>query len=158
MDAAFRGYKTYPQDLQPLVKFFAMYNEYIGRLYGNRFFAKGQNLILGLTGVYDMALEEFDVLVMPTLPFAAPKIPPADCSFEGRFLRPSLNNCLIKNAFGCFGCLVIARRWRNSSYRVSLCLTCLFILKFVFTSIAVLCHCPVFRVCSKSGNKRFSYV
>ncbi|XP_025105257.1 uncharacterized protein LOC112570831 [Pomacea canaliculata] len=102
MDAAFRGYKTYPQDLPPLVKFFAMYNEYIGRLYGNRFFAKGQNLILGLTGVYDMALEEFDVLVMPTLPFAAPKIPPADCSFE-EFASVSLSmcdNCMPFNSTG----------------------------------------------------------
>ena len=35
-----------------------------------------------LSAAYDAALEECDLLVMPTLPFMAPKIPPADVSRE----------------------------------------------------------------------------
>ena len=53
------------------------------RLYGNKFYAKGQNLVLELGRKYDAALEEVDVLVMPTLTHTASKIPPADSSYTG---------------------------------------------------------------------------
>ena len=82
-EAMFRGRTTHPHDLHPIVKFFSLYMTQIERLYGNKFYAKGQNLVMELGRKYDAALEEFDVLVMPTLPYTATKIPPADCSFTG---------------------------------------------------------------------------
>ena len=82
-EAIFRGLTTHPHDIQPLVKFFSLYMRHVQRLYGNKFYAKGQNLVLELGRKYDAALEEVDVLVMPTLTYTATKIPPADCSFTG---------------------------------------------------------------------------
>ena len=44
-------------------------------MYGKKFYAKGQNLNLLLTKAYDAALEKYDVLIMPTLPYKAKKLP-----------------------------------------------------------------------------------
>ncbi|KAK7104603.1 hypothetical protein V1264_019296 [Littorina saxatilis] len=81
-EATFRGRTTHPQDMQPIFKFFCLYMSHIDRMYGNKFYAKGQNLILELTKKYDAALQEFDVLIMPTMPYTASKMPAKDCSFK----------------------------------------------------------------------------
>ncbi|KAL8586334.1 hypothetical protein ACOMHN_058714 [Nucella lapillus] len=80
-ETMYRGQTTYPQDTQPILRYLYMYMKYIDRLYGNRFYGKGHNLLMELTRKYDAALQVFDVLVMPTLPDAAARIPPADCTF-----------------------------------------------------------------------------
>ena len=82
-EAMFRGLTTHPHDVHPIVKFFCFYMQHVQRLYGNKFYAKGQNLVLELGRKYDAALEEVDVLVMPTLTHTASKIPPADSSYTG---------------------------------------------------------------------------
>ena len=82
-EAMFRGLTTHPHDVHPIVKFFCFYMQHVQRLYGNKFYAKGQNLVLELGRKYDAALEEVDVLVMPTLKYTASKIPPADSSYIG---------------------------------------------------------------------------
>ncbi|KAK7488412.1 hypothetical protein BaRGS_00020386 [Batillaria attramentaria] len=84
-EAFFRGYTTHPHDTPPAVKFLAMVAEYIDRLYGNKFYGKGHNLVLELTRQFDEALEEFDVLILPTLPYTATKLPTPDWSFEGLY-------------------------------------------------------------------------
>ncbi|KAK7104601.1 hypothetical protein V1264_019294 [Littorina saxatilis] len=56
--------------------------QHVDRLYGGKFHAKGHNLLLELNKRYDAALEEFDVLVMPTATHVASTIPPKDCSFK----------------------------------------------------------------------------
>ncbi|XP_076442330.1 urethanase-like [Babylonia areolata] len=81
-ESMYRGRTAYPHDIQPLYKCVSLFFKYIDRLYGNRFYAKGQNLLCELDRRYNAALEEFDVLVMPTLPDVAAKMPPADCSFD----------------------------------------------------------------------------
>ncbi|KAK7488411.1 hypothetical protein BaRGS_00020385 [Batillaria attramentaria] len=82
-EATFRGVSTHPHDIPPLVKFYSMYGEYMTQLYGhgNKFYAKANNLVMELTRQYDAALQKFDVIVMPTLPYVATKIPPADIGF-----------------------------------------------------------------------------
>ncbi|KAK7488434.1 hypothetical protein BaRGS_00020408, partial [Batillaria attramentaria] len=83
LEASQRGVTACPQDLPPAVKFHALYSEYMTQLYGraNKFYAKANNLKMELTRQYDAALQKFDVLVMPTMPFVAPKIPPAGISY-----------------------------------------------------------------------------
>ena len=55
----------------------------MSRNYGNKFYGKCQNLTILLTRAYDVALAKYDVLVMPTLPFKAPKLPVKDDSVKG---------------------------------------------------------------------------
>lgn len=56
--------------------------EYLHRNYGGRHYAKGQNLAHTLRHAYNRALEEVDLLVMPTLPLLPTLIPPPDVSRE----------------------------------------------------------------------------
>ena len=67
---------------QPM-KFLFFFGEYITRNYGNKFYAKCQNLIIELTRAYDAALEKYDVIIMPTLPYKAPKLPKKDDPLGG---------------------------------------------------------------------------
>ena len=56
-----------------------MNEEYHGQYYG-----RGQNLARLLRKAYDDALKDYDVLIMPTLPFVAQKLPGMKLSFEGK--------------------------------------------------------------------------
>ncbi|TKV57298.1 amidase [Nakamurella flava] len=49
---------------------------------GGRYYAMARNLALDVRAAYDRALAEFDVLVMPTLPYTARSIPAADISLS----------------------------------------------------------------------------
>ena len=68
-----------------MVKYTSLYGEYVYRNYGNKFYAKSQNLVILLKRAYDMALEKYDVLVMPTLPSKAPKLPEKSMPLSGNF-------------------------------------------------------------------------
>ena len=85
-EANFRGLRTHPHDVPPLFKMHCLYMQYIDRLYGNRFYGRGHNLVQELSRRYDAALQDVDVLVMPTLPYVAPRFPPARCSVNGQLV------------------------------------------------------------------------
>jgi len=79
MQEAFaRGMGTRINDVSPTVKLVLMLGEYMHRNYHGRYHSKAQNLRVLLRRAYDEALEKFDVLAMPTIPFVATPIPPAD--------------------------------------------------------------------------------
>jgi amidase len=79
MQEAFaRGMGTRINDVSPTVKLVLMLGEYMHRNYHGRYHSKAQNLRGLLRRAYDEALEKFDVLAMPTIPFVATPIPPAD--------------------------------------------------------------------------------
>jgi amidase len=79
MQEAFaRGMGTRINDVSPTVKLVLMLGEYMHRNYHGRYHSKAQNLRGLLRRGYDEALEKFDVLAMPTIPFTATPIPPAD--------------------------------------------------------------------------------
>jgi amidase len=59
-----------------------MMGRYLQKKYHGRFYAKAQNLSRVLKAAYDAALENYDVLVMPTIPFKARPLPPADATIE----------------------------------------------------------------------------
>src|SRR5580658_43345 len=79
MQEAFaRGFGTRINDVSPTVKLVLMLGEYMHRNYHGRYHSKAQNLRVLLRQAYDEALKKFDVLAMPTIPFTATPIPPAD--------------------------------------------------------------------------------
>jgi amidase len=83
MQEAFaRGWQARPDDVSETVKLVLLLGEYMHRNYHNRYHAKAQNLRVPLRKAYDDPLAKYDMLAMPTLPFPATKIPPADASRE----------------------------------------------------------------------------
>ncbi|KAH3886349.1 amidase-like isoform X2 [Dreissena polymorpha] len=71
------------------VKLMLLMGSYMEKNYGGQFYARAQNLCIKLTRAYDALLETYDVLVMPTLPYKAPKLPCATSRVSDR-----LNNAL----------------------------------------------------------------
>jgi amidase len=96
LDAYARGRLTRSNDLSETVKLFMMLGSYVSERYHGRYYAKAQNLGRSLTAAYDAALHDCDLLVMPTLPLKATKIPPPDASREeyvARALEMIPNTC-----------------------------------------------------------------
>jgi amidase len=79
-DAYARGWRSRPNDMSETVKMVMLLGEYMHRFYHGRYYAKAQNLRRALRAAYDAPLADHDLLVMPTIPFRATPIPPADCS------------------------------------------------------------------------------
>jgi amidase len=77
-EALARGMASRINDVSPTVKLVLMLGEYMHRNYHGRYHSKAQNLRGLLRRAYDEALEKVDVLAMPTIPFTATPIPPAD--------------------------------------------------------------------------------
>jgi amidase len=82
LDALARGRRTRANDLSETVKLVMLLARYMQDQYHGRYYAKAQNLARSLTAAYDTALRDCDLLVMPTLPLKATKIPAADASRE----------------------------------------------------------------------------
>jgi amidase len=96
LDAYARGRLTRANDLSETVKLFTMLGTYMTDRYHGRYYAKAQNLVRSLTAAYDAALQECDLLVMPTLPLKATKIPAPNASREEyvqRALEMIANTC-----------------------------------------------------------------
>ena len=83
-EALARGMGTRINDVSPTVKLVLMLGEYMHRHYHGRHHSKAQNLRVLLRRAYDEALEKFDVLAMPTIPFTATPIPPRRCTARHR--------------------------------------------------------------------------
>lgn len=82
LEAFARGFNTHPNDLAETGKLNLLMAEYVRKQQYGRYYAKAQNLRPLLREAYNIALREFDVLLMPTVPFRATEIPPADHRFE----------------------------------------------------------------------------
>lgn len=82
LDAFARGWRSRPDDLSETCKMVLLLGEYMKQDYHGRYHAKGQNLKRAVTAAYDLALERFDALVMPTIPFPATPLPGPDCPLE----------------------------------------------------------------------------
>ena len=80
------------------MKYLFLYGEYISRNYGNTFYGKGQNLSTLLKEAYDKMLDKYDVIVMPTLPYKAPKLPEKTASLTGITIN-LINPCPAKPGF-----------------------------------------------------------
>jgi amidase len=81
-EAFARGWSSRPDHVSETVKLVLLLGEYMHRHYHNRYHAKAQNLRVPLRNAYDEKLHSFDLLVMPTIPFPATRIPPPDAPRE----------------------------------------------------------------------------
>ena len=68
--------RTQGDDLPPTTKLFLMLGTYMQEHYHGRMYAKAQNLRPRLRASYDLALEQFDLLALPTVPVKAYKHDP----------------------------------------------------------------------------------
>jgi amidase len=69
------GRREHADELPETVKAAAFAGRYAIDRYHGKYYAMARNLALELTGAYDEALAQVDVLVMPTLPIVASRIP-----------------------------------------------------------------------------------
>ena len=83
-EARARGLKARPNDLPTTCKLTFMNGRYLLSEYNGTFYSKAQNLGRELSKAYDQAFEDYDVLLMPTIPKKAPTFPPANPSLEGK--------------------------------------------------------------------------
>lgn len=69
------GWRERADELSPSLKVSMFVGEWFIRNHRGRFYAKAQNLSRQLRIAYDRALEEYDLLLMPTVPMTAQPIP-----------------------------------------------------------------------------------
>jgi amidase len=65
----------------PEVKLWLVIERMLDRTGDGLYYARAQNVALSVRAAYDHALEQVDVLVMPTVAARPPKLPPADVDF-----------------------------------------------------------------------------
>jgi amidase len=87
LDAYARGRLARADDLSDTVKLVALAGQYLQDAYHGRYYAKAQNLARALTAAYDAALGEVDLLLMPTIPMKATRLPADGASLEERVTR-----------------------------------------------------------------------
>jgi len=80
-----RARKAMADNFSDTVKFVILLGQYMADKYYGRYYAKAQNLVPVLRAAYDKALEDVDVLIMPTIPMKAMPIPPSNPSTEEYF-------------------------------------------------------------------------
>ncbi len=100
LDAYARGRATMADDFFDTLKLTTLLGQYMQERYHGRYYAKAQNLARTLTAAYDDALRTVDLLVMPTTPMKATRIPQIDAPREEKVVRASgmngglnANNC-----------------------------------------------------------------
>nr|XP_034308110.1 amidase-like [Crassostrea gigas] len=74
-EALAKAYNLRPFDCPMTLKIAMIFSEYIQRNYQSKFYSKAQNLVQHLTKEYNRILKDYDVMVMPTLPSIAYKLP-----------------------------------------------------------------------------------
>ena len=87
LEAFARGWRSRPDELSETVKTGLLFGEYARRYHHGRYYAKAQNLRRSLRGAYDGVLATHDLLLMPTIPFRATRLPPPDASREDYVAR-----------------------------------------------------------------------
>jgi amidase len=96
LDAFARGWQSRANDLSETTKLVVLLGQYMQDRYHGRYYAKAQNLAHTLRAAYDAALGEVDLLVMPTLPMKATRLPRPDAGraeYVARALEMIPNTC-----------------------------------------------------------------
>jgi len=91
IEALSRGYRTHMNDLSPMMKFLCIEGEYLKRNYNYRYFHKASNLARTARAAFDDVLKEYDVMIMPTIPFKADKLPSQELPLKEAVVK-SVNN------------------------------------------------------------------
>ena len=82
-EAFSRGLKTHLNDLPITIKKDILLGRYLLTEYNGTFYSKSQSLGRELCRAYDKVLEDYDVLLMPTIPKKAQSFPPVKLSIAG---------------------------------------------------------------------------
>ena len=77
-----RSRLTRANDFAPTVKVAIMLGQYVHDNYHGRYYSKAQNISRLLVQAYNDALQQADVLVMPTTPMVATELPPPDAGIS----------------------------------------------------------------------------
>ena len=78
-----RGRLAHGAELSKTVQLVGLSGRYTYEVAGGMYYAMARRLVPELRAAYDAALARCDVLVMPTLPYTAREIPPADVPLDG---------------------------------------------------------------------------
>jgi len=70
-----RGWRQRANELSESTKLFTMLGTYIHQQHGSRYYGKAMNITRRLTAAYDTALNDCDLLLMPTTPMKAQPMP-----------------------------------------------------------------------------------
>ena len=81
------GWKARADELSESLKLTMILGEYFIKHYRGHFYAKAQNLTRQLTQAYDDVFKDVDLLLMPTLPITATKIPAPGAPVEEQVAR-----------------------------------------------------------------------
>lgn len=82
-----RGWRRQADSLSETTKLFMMLGTYINNKFGSRYYGKAVNISRRLTAAYDKALANYDLLLMPTTPMKATKLPEPNASREDYVAR-----------------------------------------------------------------------
>jgi amidase len=72
------GWQSRADELSDSLKLTMLLGYHMIRNYRGRYYAKAQNLVRQLSAAYDRVLADYDLLLMPTLPIKATRIPEDD--------------------------------------------------------------------------------
>jgi amidase len=82
-----RGWRGRANDLSETTKLFMLLGTYVNKVYGSRYYGKAMNVCRRLTAAYDAVLADHDLLLMPTTPIKASKLPAPDAPREESIAR-----------------------------------------------------------------------
>lgn len=82
-----RGWRGQADSLSETTKLFLLMGTYINNSFGPRFYGKALNISRRLTAAYDKAFEKYDLLLLPTTPMKATKLPAPNASREDYIAR-----------------------------------------------------------------------
>ena len=82
-----RGWRRQADSLSETTKLFLLLGTYINNTFGPRYYGKALNISRRLTAAYDKALQEYDLLLLPTTPMKATPLPPPNASREDYVTR-----------------------------------------------------------------------
>ncbi len=91
MSAMGRAIKTHGGDFSPTAKLGALLAHYMRENYDGVLYGRAQNLSRQLTAAYDKVFEEFDIVLMPTTPQTAHKVPAAPEEDRTEHISQALN-------------------------------------------------------------------
>ncbi|MDT7950999.1 MAG: amidase [Acetobacteraceae bacterium] len=72
-----RGWRARANEMSETTKMLTLLGTHIRRVHGSRYYGKAMNITRKLRAAYDEALGRYDLLLMPTTPIKAQKMPPA---------------------------------------------------------------------------------
>lgn len=91
MSAMGRGIKTHGGDFSPTAKLGTLIGDYMTNYYHGVFYGRARNLTTQLTNAYNKVFESYDLVVMPTTPQTAHKVPPNPEDDRKTYIRQALN-------------------------------------------------------------------